>query len=359
MDVIREFQAYYDYDNSYENSLPDEFTKIYNILECLSSTEECETLLVGQKKTDIKYVAKCYTANSPQYNTGEPARFLSMKNEAIPRYIGEYKNENYYCILREYIEGVSLNEYVRNNPLSETALTDLAIKLVKAMQLLHDSEPVIIHRDIKPENIIMKEDGSIALIDFGISRIYKAGENVDTVFCGTENFAPPEQYGFMQTDIRSDIYSFGIVISWLLTGAAKPIKNPMTKMGRIAAKCCEFTPDKRYKDDNALLKALYRTTDGYRRRKRNWLIAVASLIILLISGMTAAGTGYLQSLHNRAYVFKEPLIEEAVRMSLDKPEGIITTADLEAVTGIYIQGEEVYTDSDSFYDNELGGGQMV
>ncbi|MCM1262361.1 MAG: protein kinase [Butyrivibrio sp.] len=353
MDVIREFQAYYD--DSYEKNLPVEFTKTYNIMECLSSTGECDTLLVKRKKTDIRLVAKCYTQNSMQYSAGEPARFLSMKNEAIPRYIGEYRNENYYCILREYIEGISLNKYVQNNPLSETALAELAIQLVKAMQILHGSEPAIIHRDIKPENIIIKEDGSIALIDFGISRVFKADGDVDTVFCGTENYAPPEQYGFMQTDVRSDIYSFGIVISWLLTGEAKPIRNPVTRMGRIAAKCCEFAPNKRYRNDQALLRALYHATDNYRRRRRNWLIAAASLLILLSSGITVAGNEYQKSLRDKAYVFKEPLIEEAARIVLNKPEGIITAADLEAVTGIYIQAEQAYADEDSFYSDSGGG----
>lgn len=348
MSVIREFQTYYN--SGYKEALPRELIENHNILECLSSAAECDTLLVKQKDSGKKVVAKCYTRSSPQYDMEEPTQLGIAENKAIPQYIGEYKNEEYRCVLREYIEGTSLDEYVSAKSLSQDDLTELAIGLANAMKVLHEGEPAIIHRDIKPENIIIKEDGTIALIDLGISRIFKKDKDADTVFCGTEKFAPPEQYGFMQTDIRSDIYSFGIVLSWLLTGEAKPMQKPTTKLERVAAKCCEFSPDKRYRDDRALLRDLHRATDRYRRRRLKGIIAAAVLFLVLAAGMLAAGIEYRQSLQDGAYVFREPLIEEAVRVVLDRPEGIITAADLEAVTGIYIQGEQAYKDRDTFYN---------
>lgn len=348
MSAIKEFRAYYN--SGYKEALPRDLTGNHDILECLSSAAGCDTLLVRQKDSGKKIVAKCYTRNSPQYDMEALTQLGTSENKAIPQYIGEYKNEEYRCVLREYIEGTSLDEYVSAKSLSQDDLTELAIGLVSAMKVLHDGEPAIIHRDIKPENIIIKEDGAIALIDLGISRIFKKDKDADTVFCGTEKFAPPEQYGFMQTDIRSDIYSFGIVLSWLLTGRAKPMQKPTTNLERVAAKCCEFAPDKRYRDDRALLRDLHRATDRYRRRRRKGILAAAVLFLVLAAGMLAAGIEYWQSLQDGAYVFQEPLIEEAVRVVLDRPEGIITAADLEAVTGIYIQGEQAYKDMDTFYN---------
>ena len=143
------------------------------------------------------------------------------------------------------------------------------------MRTLHEAEPVVIHRDIKPQNIIIRSDGSLALIDFGISRIYKKGAKEDTVFSGTEEFAAPEQFGFKQTDIRSDIYSYGVVLSYLLTGKAKPIKEPVTPLEKVAARCCAFVPEKRYQNDKSLCRALQKTTRQYRRIRIELLLRPA------------------------------------------------------------------------------------
>lgn len=154
----------------------------------------------------------------------------------------------------------------------------------------------------------------------------------------------------MQTDIRSDIYSFGIVLTWLLTGKTDPIKSPLTKLEKVAAKCCEFSPDKRYQNDDALLNALYRTTDDYILHKRKLIkktfLAIAALTVICFLGVVV----YRLSLPNDEVSFQEPLIEEAVRVMLDCPEGRITYKDLENVTEIYIQGTEVYASEDEFYE---------
>ena len=75
---------------------------------------------------------------------------------------------------------------------------------------LHEQK--IIHRDIKPSNMILQADGRIRLIDFDAARIFKDNKATDTELLGTKDYAPPEQYGFGQTDPRSDIYSLGVTI---------------------------------------------------------------------------------------------------------------------------------------------------
>ncbi|MEQ8168433.1 MAG: protein kinase, partial [Candidatus Eremiobacterota bacterium] len=73
------------------------------------------------------------------------------------------------------------------------------------------------YRDLKPSNILITQDGDIKLIDFGIARVFKEGAIKDTIPFGTHGFAAPEQYGTSQTDIRSDIYSLGATLHYLLT----------------------------------------------------------------------------------------------------------------------------------------------
>lgn len=341
MEMNEIFEEYYD--KTYEETLPEELIDKYDIVECLSCVEECDTLLVRQKQTGKKMVAKCYATDS--------ILFEQMEKGTIPGFLGKFRNEKYYCVLREYVEGVSLEEFVITNYMTEDIILEIAIKLVNAMRELHNSEPIIIHRDIKPQNIIVKEDGSIALIDFGISRVYKKDEKMDTVFCGTVGFAPPEQYGFMQTDIRSDIYAFGVVLSWMLTGKTNPLKEPMTGLERVAAKCFEFSPNKRYQNDEAVLKALHKVTRTHITHVRKRIKWTCVSALLIIAAVLAGGAAYHFFMPNRAVTFKEPLIEEAVRAELKRPSGAITKEDLLEVRKLYIHGNTVSTSEDMYYDS--------
>lgn len=345
------YEAFYNfYGEGYEELLPRELVDVYEVEECLSCADGCDTLLLKQKSTGKKIVAKCYTGDSILLDQTEDARLEDIRCAALPYFVGEYKNENYRCILREYIEGVSLDQYVKGHIMTEDIVRELVIALAKAMKALHTSDPVIIHRDIKPKNIIVRDDGSVALIDFGISRVYKKEAASDTVISGTEGFAPPEQYGFMQTDIRSDIYSFGVVLSWLLTGKEQPMKLPLTKLEKVATKCCAFAPDRRYKNDDELLEALHRTTREYlvhRRKKTKWAAVLTAVLAVCVTG---GALSYRTLLHDRYVTFQEPLIEEAVRLVLNRPDGALTMDDLAQVEGIYIQSERACASQAEFWE---------
>lgn len=344
-----------EYDESYEKMLPAKLLDRYHIIECLNSMEGCDTLLVMRKDTGKKFVAKCYAKDSTLYNATEPEQLSFVENDAIPHFEGEYSNEEVRCVLREYIEGSSLYEYAKAHKLTEEETADIAIKLAKAMQTIHQMEPPVIHRDIKPQNIIIREDGSIVLIDLGISRTYKEKENdEDTFFGGTHFFAAPEQYGFMQTDVRSDIYSFGVVLSWMLTGNAKPVKTPSSKLEKIAAKCCEFSPEKRYKNDATLITQLHKAASESTKDQKKGRRILHIAVTLLLVGVLAGGSVYMVSgnfdTKNRRIKLKEPMIEQAVRVMLDKPSGNITVSDLEGLTELYISDTRIARTIEECYD---------
>lgn len=100
-------------------------------------------------------------------------------------------------------------------------------KLCDAVAQLHASfDPSLIHRDIKPSNIMILADGTddprnlqVKVIDFGIARLFNEDSDCDTRALGTRAYAPPEQFGYGQTDVRSDVYALGAVLYFMLTGA--------------------------------------------------------------------------------------------------------------------------------------------
>lgn len=139
-------------------------------------------------------------------------------------------------ITSEYVDGADLSK----SKISPQNVLSIALELCDALAELHKNS--VIHRDIKPSNIILCGDGHIKLIDFDAARIMKIAADKDTAFIGTDGFAPPEQFGFTQTDERSDIYSFGVTIKLLLGDnyARSAYKS-------VIEKCIRFDPARRYK----------------------------------------------------------------------------------------------------------------
>ena len=138
-------------------------------------------------------------------------------------------------IISEYADGSDLSTV----KISSENVIDIAFELCNALGELHKND--VIHRDIKPSNIILGNDGHIKLIDFDAARIKKATVDKDTVFIGTDGFAPPEQFGFTQTDERSDIYAFGVTIKLLLGENFKRVSYK-----NVIEKCMRFNPEQRY-----------------------------------------------------------------------------------------------------------------
>ena len=88
------------------------------------------------------------------------------------------------------------------------------LQLCEALEVLHGCNPSLIHRDIKPSNVLVNEEGILKIIDFDASRQYRKTKNTsDTRLLGTIEYAAPAQFGYAQTDFRSDIYSAGVVFS--------------------------------------------------------------------------------------------------------------------------------------------------
>lgn len=213
-----------------------------------------------------------------------------------------FETRKYLYLRKEFVKGITLEALInQKGPLEEKEVLEVALPLCDILAYLHsmDSSPAI-YRDLKPANIMVHVSGEIKLIDLDSIRQYKEEANKDTIYIGTEGFAPPEQFGFGQTDIRSDIYTFGTTLYYLLTGQdpqadrlklknIREIRKDVPRsLGKIIEKCTMFHPDNRYQNVVQLQKELLGlSSDNYFMRFFYRLrLTLQKKAVLIIAGIS-------------------------------------------------------------------------
>ena len=182
----------------------------------------------------------------------------------LPRVEATYELPDQFVVVYDYVPGKTAESLVKESGvLPEAEATRIASEVCEAAGALH--ELGVIHRDISPRNIVVSADGA-HLIDLGIARLRVEGAVRDTNALGTYGFAAPEQYGFEQTDARSDVYSIGCVLGYLLTGlvpnadgyqeALADEAHASAQVRTIVQKACSFEPSSRYQSAAELSAAL-------------------------------------------------------------------------------------------------------
>lgn len=215
-----------------------------------------------------------------------------LDHPALPRIVDIIEDRQKIFIVMDYIEGESLDKILRvYGPRPQEQVLDWAKQLCDVLEYLHSRKPPIIYRDMKPANVMLKPEGNLKVIDFGIAREYKEENSTDTVVLGTAGYAPPEQHGLRQTDVRSDIYALGMTMHHLLTGkdprdeayTYEPVRswNPEVSQGleRVIDKCTALDPEERYRNCRELLYALEHyeeEEDAYKKRQKRKLAAFAA-----------------------------------------------------------------------------------
>lgn len=185
----------------------------------------------------------------------------------LPRVIATYEMPDEFVVVCDFVPGENLEQLLSaRGRLAEKDAARLVAQLCEAAAALHAHG--IIHRDISPTNVIVAADGA-HLIDLGIARFRAEGATHDTTQLGTPGFAAPEQHGFAQTDARTDVYSLGRVLGYLLTGvrpempdaaeyeqalADEKIVSP--RMRAVVERASAFEPSARYQSAAELARAL-------------------------------------------------------------------------------------------------------
>lgn len=254
----------------------------YITIQVIKKSERSEVVFAAMDEMDVPVVVKRLQGANPEIYR----EIAKLRNPHIPRiYCVEEQGEE-LCVAEEYIDGRTLDVYLAEETFTDLQKLELMVQLCEALEVLHQCNPPVIHRDIKPSNILITTDGVLKIIDFDASRQYKEEKDTgDTRLLGTVEYAAPEQFGYAQTDVRSDIYSAGVVFNEI------KIEKEASFAGawkRLVDKCTSFDPENRYKNVSDLKKDLLKCTERakYPLWKR-WLvpaIAAGVLLIMLVAG---------------------------------------------------------------------------
>ena len=182
----------------------------------------------------------------------------------LPKVEATYSLPDQFVVVYDFVPGQTLEELVvAKKRLAPEEAASLAADICEAASALHSRG--VVHRDLSPRNVIVAADGA-HLIDLGIARMRVEGASRDTTSLGTRGFASPEQYGFAQTDARSDVYAIGKLLGYMLTGlqpdgdeyerALGDADATDSRLAEVVARACAFEPSSRYQSAAEMACAL-------------------------------------------------------------------------------------------------------
>jgi serine/threonine protein kinase len=228
--------------------------------------------------------------------------------------IGEFEGKQF--IAQEYVPGKTVRETLAAGPSSTEAAAQVAAQIAGGMQAAHAAG--VVHRDIKPENIMIRPDGVVKVLDFGIARLLEdataANQKPSTgltrtgIIVGTARYMSPEQARGLPVDGRSDIFSLGVVLYEMVTGAApftgatpsdilaailtheppplsRSSRNVPNEFDRVIRRCLAKDPAARYPSAFALEQDLRRLAVQHKASRSHvvsWAFS-ASLVVAMLA----------------------------------------------------------------------------
>lgn len=352
--------------------LPEDMQEHWTVYECLKESEDSSTFLVKETATGILCVLKWGRNRQAEFLRNEMEIMKKMadrKLSGIPKAYRIFEENGKVYLVREYIEGMSLAQMVlQKGGISEAEICRISRKICQTAEQFQNPDEPMIHRDIKPENIVVTPGGEVVFIDFGTMRSYKKDGSRDTFVVGTRGTAAPEQYGYTQTDQRTDVYAIGQTMLYMVSESYE--MNQLSecavsrRMKKIIEKACSFEPDKRYGDAAQLRRAVEKCQANNRKKVYKkagavfGLIAAGYILAIFSPDGTVIENKRIETAEQSAaeeqiqaeITFREELIEEAVRkeLGLSKTDKI-TASMLENVRKLRIVGKEILDDEDTFW----------
>ena len=244
-----------------------------------------------ERKVAVKILNEKFAAHESNLQRfvqeAKAASALNHPNILVIHEIGKSENSNY--IVSEYIEGETLRDNFKQSPSKLSEVLEISIQIANALCTAHEAH--IVHRDIKPENIMIRPDGFVKILDFGLAKLVeqkavgfeastvKQNQTAKGVIMGTVNYMSPEQAKGEKVDARTDIFSFGVVLYEMIAGRtpfagdsmsetfanlinaeppplARFSSNTPDELNRIVAKTLRKKRDERYQTMKDLLSDL-------------------------------------------------------------------------------------------------------
>ncbi|HEV8238221.1 MAG TPA: protein kinase, partial [Thermoanaerobaculia bacterium] len=218
----------------------------FDVLDCIGSGGMGEVYLAVDTRLQRRVALK----RIPAHLAADPERIRRFRREALatsalnhPNIVTVYEivaHEGADLLVTELVEGISLRERLRGGPLPLTEAMDVTLQIARGLAAAHAVG--IVHRDVKPENVMIRRDGIVKVLDFGLAqspqrrRADPPGPTTPGALIGTVGYMSPEQARGLAVDARTDVWSLGVVLSELLTGESPfPGATPGDRLAAILA----------------------------------------------------------------------------------------------------------------------------
>ncbi|MBO4477591.1 MAG: serine/threonine protein kinase [Lachnospiraceae bacterium] len=332
----------------------------------------------ANKTWAIKEVRKDPSVDMDFVTTGlmnEINTLKKLKHPYLPSIVDVIDDEDSYLIVMDYIEGRSLDKIIEETGAQpEEYVVKWAKQLCDVFGYLHSRNPAIIYRDLKPANIMLRPDGNITVIDFGTVKNYETNAG-ETTNIGTKGYAAPEQYmgtSLGRTDARTDIYSLGVTLYYLLTNVDPTRnvlnnvlsireKNPALSRGldSIIRKCTNYLPEQRYQSCAELqydLENYQRIEPLYRKRQKRKLvlfsITMGLSLLLLIAGFVFRGMAGNKAEENYLRKIREAEKSSQYEDKIELYRDSIEIANMSGRIDAYLGLIQTFKDNDAVFSVE-------